>query len=130
MKKFLELVEKLEPLGLLALAGTLGVRVVRDKSDGPKGGTETGDLDLRCGDPFVYRTSSDDKKALRDARPSVGAHTEPAADPSQNEGSAAFRDGLEVISDIAAAYSKLNRSERRKLNADLAKLIKRQGNKQ
>lgn len=141
MKVFFELLEELEPMGVLALAKALSVNVVTDKTMADEVGgnnsvtdevAELGDEDLKCGELSTYRTSSDGEKTLRDTRASAIAENEPLEVPPMQGHTAAshdfirLRDGKDVIADIIARYCALSRSERRIIDRDLKTIVKRQ----
>lgn len=147
MRDFLELVENLEPLGLLALAKSLGVEISESKKGETIGANECGtiesnkyetiepdlssNLDLSCGELSTYRATPDGEKTLHGPRQSDGAQNEHSTMGSVQEHSAANktlapRDGIAIISDVVAAYGNLNRSKRRAIKQDLKTIIKRQ----
>lgn len=140
MKVFFELLEELEPMGILALAKALSVNVVERCAADEVGGnnsvtdkvTELGDEDLKCGELSTYRTSSDGEKTLRDTRASAIAENEPLEVPPMQGHSAAshdfirLRDGKDVIADIITQYCALSRIQRRIIDRDLKTIVKRQ----
>lgn len=137
MERFLRLLGELEPLGVLALAKTLGVQLGTSKGVDNRGEgfreTESPsepDTDSSCGELSLYRTTSDSGKTLRDTRADGAAEdASPENGCSGAPAKLAPRDGAAVLRDIIDAYSHLSRSQRRAIERDLKTIIRRQKSK-